>query len=328
MAERVESVSSPPATVPEAVPVVGPERWACAAAAGAVAEFRRMERARLDKPIAIAVPLRPQTAGPAARPPIRLDLGPLLSAMRSRPMRMLKRFSLLVAIALCTCLLAPTGEAQDVGGAASFPSMGVSFNQTSTMGLASPTLVGRNNPLYASSRCCDENDYSCCPPASPPDDPEDSVSLEPQCFDLAGLDAPGVASVFDDNPLHASSHCCNKSNKSCCPGVTGPRPNPNPTTSPDWSQDPHEVVMRDVERRPISSILPGGDSVQIFASYCCNPVWRVYTCCAPNTDDSGDGGLNMWRKGGEIFGRFTAVPSGAVQVSIAGDPRALAACLK
>ena len=131
-------------------------------------------------------------------------------------MRILKRFSLVVAIALCICLLAPTGDAQDVGVADSFPSMDVSLNQTSTMGLAPWTLEGRDNPLYASSHCCNDRDDSCCAPRNPPRESEDLVSLETHCFDLALLNDIGVASAFGENPLYASSHCCSASDKSCC----------------------------------------------------------------------------------------------------------------
>ena len=131
-------------------------------------------------------------------------------------MRMLRCFSLVVATALCICFLAPTGDAKDVGVEASFPSMGLSLDQTSAVGLASPTLEGRNNPLYASSHCCTVKDDSCCAPLNPPEEKEISASPDPQCFDLAKLNIVGIMPALGDNPLQASSHCCDTNNSTCC----------------------------------------------------------------------------------------------------------------
>ena len=131
-------------------------------------------------------------------------------------MRMLKRLSLAVATALGICLLAPTGDAQDVSVAGSFSSTGMNLSQTSTMGLAPGTLEARINPLYASSHCCNERDRTCCPPRNPPTESDDIVSLESECFDVSLLNVVGVASPFGENPLYASSHCCNANDDSCC----------------------------------------------------------------------------------------------------------------
>ena len=78
-------------------------------------------------------------------------------------MRMLKRLSLVVATGLGICLLAPTGDAKDAGIASTLPSLGINLDWTGATGLISPTLDGRDSPIFASSQCCNQNDSSCCP---------------------------------------------------------------------------------------------------------------------------------------------------------------------
>ena len=185
-------------------------------------------------------------------------------------MRMLKRFSLAVAIALGICLLAPTGDAKDNSVASSFPSLDVSFNQTGATGLASPTLEGRNNTLYASSHCCNEIDDSCCAPRNPPEETEDSVSLGSQCFDMSQLSTAGVASVFGDNPLHTLSHCCDENDDSCCP------PNyPEDEAEDSISLEPQSFNIVELNTVGVASAY-SDNSIQV-SSHCCDT--HNSTCC-------------------------------------------------
>ena len=192
-------------------------------------------------------------------------------------MRMLKRFSLVVATALGICLMVPTGDAQDAGVMAILPSLSVGLDQTGGMGLAYPTFPGRNGPFYAASHCCNELDDSCCAPKYPEDEVEDSVSLLPQCFDLADLRDVGTSTAFGNNPLQASSHCCNEYDNSCC----APR-YPEDEVEDSVSFQPENFQLPELSNVDVASSF-GNDWLQEF-SHCCDD--DDDSCCPENAFQS------------------------------------------
>lgn len=203
-------------------------------------------------------------------PPIRHDLGVILSAARARSMCKLKRFSLVAGTALVIFLLSPIGEARDTDFAASPPSSNVSLDQTGTTGLDFMTVEGRGTLLYASSHCCNQDNHTCCPPGNPLEETKIATSPDPQCFDLAELSAHDVSIPLGENQFQASEHCCNQHVKTCCAPVFEARESGIPL----WSelQNSHIAGLKSIGATDAFSDDPLQES-----SHCCNE--NNYTCC-------------------------------------------------
>ncbi len=207
-------------------------------------------------------------------------------------MCMLKRFSLMVATALGICLVAPTGDAKDAGIASTLPSLGINLDRSDATGLTSPTLDGRDSPIFASSQCCNQDDSSCCPLGASSEETEIAQSTGQQCFDLAELSAVGVSAAIGNDWMQATSHCCNTNVKTCCSQVA-------PSTIQEAPLSPEPKSFDLAELNMVGDASAFGDNPLQASSHCCTETER--SCCAPKyPEDEVEDSLSLQPKNFEL----------------------------